>query len=74
MLRKIYNAFVRTERWFRMRFTPVGRLMLSTLIAVGLFALNPRATLAYQLALLVLAIVVGAMLWAPVFRPAFSAL
>lgn len=73
MSRKIYNAFVRTERWLSMRFTPVGRLMLSALIAVGLFALNPRATLAYQLALLVFAIVVGAMLWAPFFRPAFSA-
>jgi uncharacterized protein (DUF58 family) len=73
MSRKIYNMFVRIERWVNLRFTPVGRLMLSTLIAVGLFALNPRATLAYQLALLVFAIVVGAMLWAPAFRPMLSA-
>lgn len=56
-----------------MRFTPTGRLLLSAFVAVGLFALNPRATLAYQLAMLLFAVLCAAMLWAPVFRPALTA-
>ena len=64
----VFHSVVRLDRWTHLRFTPLGRLLLSALIAVGLFALNPRATLAYQLALVVLAILVAAMLWAPLFR------
>lgn len=73
MIRKFYIALVRLDRWLRLRFTPVGRLLLSALIAVGLFALNPRATLAYQLALLIFVVLCAAILWAPAFRPALSA-
>jgi uncharacterized protein (DUF58 family) len=72
MIRKPFIAIVRSDRWLRIRFTPVGRLLLCALVAAGLFALNPRATLAYQLAILILALVFSAMLWAPAFRPVCS--
>lgn len=73
MIRKFYIALVRIDRWLGVRFTPVGRLLLSALVAVGLFALNPRATLAYQLALLIFVVLCAAILWAPTFRPSLSA-
>ena len=73
MTRKLFIAIVRADRWLRVRFTPVGRVLLCALVAVGLFALNPRATLAYQLALVLFAVLFSAMLWAPAFRPAYSA-
>jgi uncharacterized protein (DUF58 family) len=66
--RWLFRRVLGLDRWTRARFTPLGRLLLGALIAVGLFALNPRATLAYQLALVLLAIIVAAMLWAPLFR------
>ena len=64
----LYLRALRLDRWTHARFTPLGRALLAALIAVGLFALNPRATLAYQFAALLLAALVGAMLWAPLFR------
>jgi len=72
-MRRIYSAIVRVDRWLRVRFTPTGRFLLSALVAIGLFALNPRATLAYQLAGLVFAVLFAATLWAPAFRPALTA-
>jgi uncharacterized protein (DUF58 family) len=68
MIGSVYLRMLRLERWTRMRFTPLGRTLFSGLIAVGLFSLNPRATLAYQLAALMFAVLLGAMLWAPLFR------
>lgn len=73
MTRKFFIAIVRLDRWLRVRFTPVGLLLLCALVAVGLFALNPRATLAYQLALLIFAVLFSAMLWTAAFRPRYSA-
>jgi uncharacterized protein (DUF58 family) len=67
--RWLFRRVLGLDRWTRARFTPLGRLLLGALIAVGLFALNPRASLAYQLALVLLAIIVAGMLWAPLFRP-----
>ena len=74
MTPRLYLRALLLDRWMRIRFTPLGRMLLAGLIAVGLFALNPRATLAYQLAALLLAVVVGAMLWAPLFRARVRAL
>jgi len=69
MISRLFNRVLRIDRWTRTRFTPLGRMLLASLIGVGLFALNPRATLAYQLAVMVLAVVVASVLWAPLFRP-----
>jgi uncharacterized protein (DUF58 family) len=65
----LFHRVLRLDRWIRSRFTPVGRMFLASLIAVGLFAINPRATLAWQLAILLVAVLVAATLWAPLFRP-----
>lgn len=66
------RLFLRThamERWIRWRFTPGGRLLLGALVAVGLFSLNPRASSAYELAVVIMAALLASTLWAPWFRP-----
>ena len=65
----LFNKVLRLDRWTRLRFTPTGRLLLASLVAVGLFAINPRATLAWQLAIVLVALMLASMLWAPGFRP-----
>jgi uncharacterized protein (DUF58 family) len=71
-MRRLFLIACASDRWFRWRFTAVGRTLLGSLIAVGLFALNPRASSAYQLAVVIVAVLVCALLWAPWFRPRVS--
>lgn len=66
---RLFDRVLRLDRWMRARFTPLGRMLVAAFIGVGLFALNPRATLAYQLAIALLAVILAATLWAPLFRP-----
>ncbi len=73
MIARVFHRALKLDRWTRARFTPLGRTLMAALVAVGLFALNPRATLAWQLAILLLAVLVASMLWAPLFRPRFRA-
>jgi len=66
------GAFVkvhRFDRWLRGRFTAVGRALLGTLVAVALFALNPRITQAWLLAIVLLTLLMVAMGQAAFFRP-----
>lgn len=53
MIRKaLYNNFrliYRISRWLRDRFTPGGLLVLGGAVASGLFGVNTRQTLAYQI-------------------------
>ena len=51
------------------RFSPMGRLLLGTFVLGAIFGINTRATVAYQLAALALAVLVLALVWAPGFRP-----
>ena len=59
MLRRalFQNFFLvyRFDRWVRERFTPAGRVGLGALVGSGVFGVNTRATLAYQVFTLVLA-------------------
>ncbi len=66
------GAFVkayRFDQWLRGRFTALGRALLGTLVAVGLFAMNPRITQAWLLAIVLLAVILVALSQAPFFRP-----
>ncbi len=65
----IFMRVYRLDHWVRGRFTAMGRILLGTLIAVGLFALNPRITQAWLLAIVLLTIIVIAIAQAPLFRP-----
>ena len=47
----------------------MGRALLGTLVAVGLFALNPRITQAWLLAIVLLTLILVALAQAPFFRP-----
>lgn len=71
---RIFNRVLRLDRWSRERFTPLGRMLFAALIGVGLFALNPRATLAYQLAIVIASVLIASLLWAPLFRPRLHAM
>ena len=68
-MRRAFIATHRLDRWFRARFTTTGRVLVAVLVAVSLFALNPRASSAWMLTLLILAVLLAAMLWAPWRRP-----
>lgn len=46
------------DRWIRRRFTLAGRLVLGGLIAAGIFGIDTRKTLAYQLFSVLLALLV----------------
>jgi len=50
------------DRWIRQRFTPAGGLVLSGLIAAGVFGIDTRQTLAYQLFSLLLALLLLAII------------
>ena len=62
----------RIERWFKQRFTSSGVLMVGLLMVAGVFGVNTRANLAYQLTMLAIALLAVAMLCACWFRPAIS--
>ncbi len=63
-----FHLVYRFDRWIRARFTPAGRAGLGALVASGVFGVNTRATLAYQVFTLVLALLLVAMASAPTFR------
>ncbi len=47
----------------------MGRILLGSLVAVGLFALNPRITQAWLLAIVLLTLILVALCQAPLYRP-----
>jgi uncharacterized protein (DUF58 family) len=63
------HAFVhRIDGWFKQRFTTGGMLLTGLLVLAGVFGVNTRANLAYQLALLAIALLLLAMLRGLWFR------
>jgi uncharacterized protein (DUF58 family) len=76
MLRKAlfhnFHLVYRFDGWLRARFTPAGRIALGALVASGVFGVNTRATLAYQVSTLVLGLLVVAIASAPLFRGRFD--
>lgn len=71
-LYRIHAAVYRIDGWFKQRFTSPGMLLVGLLVLAGVFGVNTRANLAYQLALLSLALLCVAMLSALAFRPALT--
>ena len=73
--RSLYRAHAAAHRfdgWFKQRFTSAGMVVVGLLVLAGVFGVNTRANLAYQLASLAVALLAVAMLSALWFRPAVS--
>jgi len=73
--RSLYRAHVavyRIDAWFKQRFTSAGMLVVGLLVLAGVFGVNTRANLAYQLASLATALLALAIVSALWFRPAVS--
>ncbi|RKZ36686.1 MAG: DUF58 domain-containing protein [Gammaproteobacteria bacterium] len=70
---KNFHLAYRFDQWVRQRFTPMGMIILSGAIASGMFAVDTRRTLAYQLLMLAAVVVVLGMVAAPFFRARIQA-
>jgi len=70
LLYRAHAAVFRFDGWFKQRFTSAGMLMVGLLVLAGVFGVNTRANLAYQLVSLATALLAVAMLSALWFRPA----
>lgn len=68
-LYRLHRYVYRIDRWFKQRFTTAGMLLVGLLILAGVFGVNTRANLAYQLALLAIAFLAVAMIASARFRP-----
>ncbi|OGT81751.1 MAG: hypothetical protein A3H91_08465 [Gammaproteobacteria bacterium RIFCSPLOWO2_02_FULL_61_13] len=73
MIRKLlylnFRAMYRLSQWLRQRFTPTGLALFSTAVAAGIFGVNTRQTLAYQIFAFLVAILVVSALASFRFRP-----
>ncbi len=67
-----FQLVYRFDRWVKRRFTATGLALLAGLVAAGIFGVNTRQTLSYQMCALLACLLVAAMLCAPFFRGRFS--
>ena len=72
VLSRSHNAVLGIDAWFKQRFTTGGMLLVGLLVLAGVFGVNTRANLAYQLATLALGLLAVAMVSALSFRPAIT--
>jgi uncharacterized protein (DUF58 family) len=68
LLYRLHAAVFRIDGWFKQRFTSVGSTLVGLLVLAGVFGVNTRANLAYQLAALATGLLAVAMLSALWFR------
>jgi len=71
-LNRIHTTVFRFDSWFKQRFTTAGMLLVGLLVLAGVFGVNTRANLAYQLVALAMGLLGVAMLSVLWFRPAIS--
>ena len=71
-LYRAHAAVFRFDAWFKQRFTGSGMLLVGLFVLAGVFGINTRANLAYQLVSLATALLAVALLSALWFRPAVS--
>jgi len=67
----LLNNFYRVHRlsaWGRRRFTPAGMLILGGLLAASVFGVDTRQTMAFQIAAVLFALLLVAIISAPSFR------
>lgn len=69
-LYRLFPLAGRTSAWIEQRFPSTGRLVLGLLVAGALFGVDIRQTLGYQIAALMLALLVTALVASLAWRPA----
>jgi len=72
LVHRTHGAVFRLDSWFKQRFTSAGMLLFGLLVLAGVFGVNTRANLAYQVATLAMGLLIVAMLSALWFRPGIS--
>jgi uncharacterized protein (DUF58 family) len=72
-LYNLFNFFERKKNGFLERFTPAGRLVVAGAVAAGLFGVNPRLNMAFQVFCLLSALLIASGLYALRFKAAFTA-
>ncbi len=72
LLYRLHVAVYRIDGWFKQRFTSAGSTLVGLLVLAGVFGVNTRANLAYQLAALAAGLLAVAMLSALWFRCSVS--
>lgn len=68
LLYRIHAAIFRIDGWFKQRFTSAGLTLVGLLVLAGVFGVNTRANLAFQVAALATGLLAVAMLSALWFR------
>lgn len=75
MLRKLlfrnFRFIYRISQWLRRRLTPAGSLILGTVIAAGIFGIDTRQSLAFQIFSVSTGLILVSMLWTFTFRSGF---
>ncbi len=66
---RLFRTLSRISLWFETRFTAVGRLIIGGAVAAAVFGVDPRQTLAFQLAAVLIALIIVAMLASLRWRP-----
>ncbi len=69
---KNFKLVYRLSQWIRRRFTPAGLLILSAMVAAGVFGIDTRRTMAFQIFALSLIILLVSLCWALSFRQGFQ--
>ena len=76
MIRKLlylnFKTLYRLSQWLRQHFTPTGLALLSATVAAGIFGVNTRQTLAYQVFAFLVAVLLVSALASLRFRPALQ--
>ena len=67
-----FNIIYRFSQWTRKRFTPAGQLVLGGLVFSGIFGIDTRQTMSFQVFSLLLALLILAVLSCLVFRGRFT--
>lgn len=75
MLKKLlfrnFARVYRSDRWFRHHFTPAGKLVFGLSMAAAIFGVDTRQTLAFQVFVFTMTVIILAMLFGLRFRPQF---
>jgi len=69
LMLRLFRTLSRSSLWFETRFTATGRLVIGGAIVAAIFGVDPRQTLAFQLAAVLLSVLLVAMLLSLRWRP-----
>ena len=68
VLFRAYYSVYRADRFFKVRFTALGKVLVGTFVLAAVFGVNTRAAMSYQLAMLSAALLLVGAASALTFR------